>query len=295
MTLSKAAGPLVSAILAFNIFGADKAAAQVATYFPVSVAPKPKLNELCLTFIVDFSNSAMPHGVNGQLQGIRAGLLNPRVIKEVAHMQGGMAVNFVAFSTDFKLMSQAVLQTPADVVAFANYVGEMQRPVSGGNSLLKALELAEATHDAYQASGSRCMRTVFDFSGDGADMSNHHGLLQEKVAQLAAKGVTVHGLSFFDVTMGKYRTADSTAWFALDRGKFADIHDYFKRVIVTQPGYDVGPGMHFTIENAMNSSALSDTIVKAITEMMEKKVILEVAGTPSEQAPFVRLAGLLPR
>ncbi|NBX65457.1 MAG: DUF1194 domain-containing protein [Proteobacteria bacterium] len=299
--VARASGPILSALIAFNVLGPSPAVAQdqhtteVAGYFPAMHASTSKRHELCLTFIVDFSNSAMPHGVNGQLQGIKAGMMDHDVMREISNMSGGALVNFVAFSTQYRLMSQAVLQTPKDIEAFANYIGAMERPVNGGNQLLRALELAESTHDALLKDGKSCARTVFDMSGDGADMSFDHSKLREKVLQLAAKGITVHGLSFFDVTMGKYRKPNGAGWIAGDLAKFDDIHAYYRDVIVTPPGAGVTPGMHFRIDNEINSATLSTTIVVAIKEMMRRKVILEIAGTPAEQAKYTRFAGLLPR
>lgn len=303
MKLANLAGPAISAFMAFNALSPLPATAQehgvpaptqVAGYFPTNAIIGPEKHDLCLTFIVDFSNSANPHGINGQLQGIRDGLLDKDVMREISYMQGGALVNFVAFSTDYRLMSQAVLRTPDDIGEFANYVGTMKRPVSGGNQLLKALELAEATHDALAGKGQTCARTVFDMSGDGADMSYDHTKLREKILQLAKKGITVHGLSFFDVTMGKYRTPNGAGWYFKDLGKFKDIHAYYGDVIVTPPGLGVAVGMHFRIDNELNSSTLSASISKAIQEMMRRKVILEVAGTDSQKAPYIRFAGMRP-
>jgi|GEM_PF-7075051 len=226
------------------------------------------LYDQCLGFVVDISSSTEPHGYKGQMDGITAGMRDDYVVSKISHMRTGMRTFMIVFSTDVKEVMDSHLHKADTTRAFADKVAVLKKPFGGNNNILGALKAAHDKFKALEADGQDCLIRTLDVSGDGAEVYVPHQKLIEEVAAMAKDGITVNGLSFYDVRWAK---------FTKPFDGYADIHDYYARVIVTPRGLGVRPGMHFTIQNTPQGST-SESIVAQITEQMRTKVRDEVAS-----------------
>lgn len=235
------------------------------------------LYDQCLVFVVDSSTSAQPMGWNGQMHGIAAGLLDQEVMKKVTKMNTGVKAGLVVFSSAVEEMQGALLRDEASLKRYADYIHDLPPPFGGYNNLGGALDKAGEIFKRIAGEGSDCLYKTIDFSGDGADSYLGHQEMQLKVKALARDGVTIHGLSFYDLRFKKYRSRDSGAWIKPDQNRFDDIHQYYKDVIVTPAGLGVMRGQHFTIDNQGDINT-QESIVLQLTELMRSKVRFEVAS-----------------
>lgn len=242
------------------------AAIALPLVFGSAGAKAGELYDQCLGFVVDISSSTEPHGYKGQMDGIVAGMRDGYVVNKIAHMRTGMRTFMIGFSSDVKEVMDDHLHASNTTLAFADRVAAMQKPFGGNNNLYGAMKMAHDKFRAIEAEGKDCLVKTIDFSGDGAEAFVEHAKIAAEVAAMAKDGITVNGLSFYDVRWAKF-----TQPFA----GYNDIHDYYSKVIVTPRGLGVRPGMHFTIQNTPGGTVAS--IVAQITEQMRTKVRDEVA------------------
>lgn len=234
---------------------------------------RPSYHDLCIGFVIDGSESTVPHGFAGQVKGIQAGLKDPAVASrlDASANWGGTQAFAVVFSGQSK-----ILYPPTDISdvsnrkTMANDLAVQTRPgdIGSNNNLLSGLELARLTFQAIEAEGTQCLKKIIDFSGDGADVFNAPDVIKAYVNDMGIQdGITIHGFSFNDLRWGKYTTPFTSVGMGFD-----DLHGYYEEVIVSNTGFN--HGFHVTLATTPEQP---EDFEQAVIDLMRQKIIDEIA------------------
>lgn len=148
--------------------------------------------DLELSLSIDSSGSISTSEFNLQMQGYKAAFLDPTVQASIAAAPKGVAVNVVFFASSASVgLPFQILRSEADATAFANTVGSLARPFSGGTAIDAGINLSTSSIFSNDINSDI---QIIDVSTDGVPNSvAATGAARD--AALAAGVDTINGLA----------------------------------------------------------------------------------------------------
>lgn len=207
-----------------------------------------------LSLVIDVSGSIDANEYNVQRAGYQNAFLDATVQANILSFaaSGGIAINVIQFSDNAaEAIGWTVLDSLADINAFAAAIGGMGRIFNGGTDVQDGMSFAIASLNSNAYEGAR---RVIDVSGDGHQNTDPACAITAPTYAdpcaavrgardgAAAAGITINGLAIEDGTYGatgltnwynaNVRTADG---FVITANDFAD----FERAAIAKIGREV--------------------------------------------------------
>lgn len=207
-----------------------------------------------LSLVIDVSGSVSLAEYNLQRQGYQNAFLDGTVQSNIASFfgVGGIAVNVIQFSDNaVQAIGWTLLDSVADINAFAAAIGSMARLSSGGTDVQDGMNLAIAS---FSSNGYEGARRVIDVSGDGhqntdpactiptAPLYNAAcASVQAARDAAAAAGIVINGLAIED---GTYGATGLTSWYntnvrTADGFVFTATFDSFETAVTNKIGREI--------------------------------------------------------